>query len=156
MNINATLFGQMITFAIFVWFTMRYVWPPLDSVLQERKLKISEGLQAAERGHKELELSRQKATKELKEGREQATAFLEQAHKQAALILEEAKKLAIQERENILETGRAQLHQEFKRAKEELRTQVVTIAMQGAEKILQRAINDDDHKMLFEKICGGE
>lgn len=150
MDINLTLLGQMITFAIFVWFTMKFVWPVLEKMLKERQEKIAEGLYAAERGHKELELAQKEAIKELKEAREQATHTLEQARKQAILIVEQAKRDAQAEKEKILALGKAELEQEERQARAQLKNEVVNLSIFGAEKILKRAVNDIDQKTLLE------
>lgn len=150
MDINLTLLGQMITFAIFVWFTMRFVWPVLEKMMKERQTKIAEGLQAAERGHKELELAQKTAVKEMREARQQATHIIDQAHKQAANIIEEAKTDASSEKEKILNLGKAELEQEKRIAREKLREEVVQLAIISAEKILKRSINDADQKALLD------
>lgn len=149
MDINATLFGQMITFAIFVWFTMKFVWPPLEKMLKERETKIAEGLYAAERGHKELELSQKQAIKELREARQQATQTVEQAHKQAELIIEDAKREANQQRENILAFGKAELEQAKREAQEALRKEVVGLTILSTEKMLKRSLDENEQKALL-------
>lgn len=150
MDINATLLGQMITFAIFVWFTMRFVWPVLEKMLKERQTKIAEGLQAAERGHKELELAQKTSVKEIREARQQATHIIEQAHKQAEMIIEQAKTDANSEKDKILTLGKSELEQEKRIAREKLRGEVVQLAILSAEKILKRTINDVDQKALLD------
>jgi F-type H+-transporting ATPase subunit b len=151
-EINATLLGQMITFAIFIWFTMKYVWPPLEKMLKERQTKIAEGLYAAERGHHELELAKKVSVKEIREAREQAVYILEQAHKQAIVILEQAKSDAVQEKENILAFGQAELKQAATEAREQLKEEVVNLVILSTEKLLKRAINDEDQKALLEEL----
>lgn len=150
MDINATLFGQMITFALFVWFTMKFVWPVMEKTLKDRQEKIAEGLMAAERGHKELELAQKKATGEIREAREQALHILDQAHKQASLVLEEAKVLAMQERENILHAGRNEIDQETRKARSVLRGEVVKLVTVTTEKLLARTLTDQDQKNLLD------
>lgn len=150
MDINATLFGQMITFAIFIWFTMKYVWPPLEKMLKERQAKIAEGLYAAERGHKELALTQKECVKELREAREKATQVIDMAHKQADLIIEQAKSEAHHQRENILALGRAELEQSKRSAAEQLKKETIDLAILSAEKILKRAMNDADQQALLE------
>lgn len=150
MDINATLFGQMITFAVFVWFTMKYVWPPLQAMLKARKLKIAEGLTAAERGHKELEIAQKTAIKEIREGREQAQHILDMARKQAISIVEEAKHEANQEREKILNLGKAEIEHQTRMAEKALKSQVTALVIDSTEKLLRRAMNDDDQKILLD------
>ena len=106
MNINATLLGQAISFALFVWFCMKYVWPPLVNALAEREKKISDGLAAADRASKDLELAQKKAVEELKEAKAQAATLIEQANKRSAQIVDEAKETARQEGERLLPSFR--------------------------------------------------
>lgn len=140
----------MITFAIFVWFTMKFVWPALEKIMKERQAKIAEGLYAAERGHKELELAQKEAIKELREAREQATHTIEQARKQSALIVEQAKRDAEKEKEKILALGRSELEEEQHKVRVKLRQEVVNLAILAAEKILKRTVTDLDQKALLD------
>lgn len=150
MDINATLFGQMITFALFVWFTMKFIWPAMEKTLKDRQEKISQGLMAAERGHKELEISQKKATTEIRQAREQASEIIEQAHKQSLLLLEEAKTLAVEEREKILKAGRSEIEQEKRQARSELRGEVVNLVTITTEKLLARSLTQSDQKNLLD------
>lgn len=149
MNINATLLGQMITFGLFVWFTMKFVWPLLDNVLKERHQKIAEGLQAAEHGHTELALAKKVAVKEIREARARATEIVDKAHKQATRVLESAKKEAEQEREQILAAGHLEIEQQRRLARDQLRVDAVNHAVLLAEKLLGRAVNDVDQQNLL-------
>lgn len=149
MDINATLIGQMITFAIFVWFTMKYVWPVLEKILLERQQKIAEGLAAAERGHKELEISQKYAIQHIHEARAKAVDLIEQAKSQAAIIVEQAKAEATREREQIVLLGKEEVEQARQVVKEQLREEVVSIAIASAEKLLGRAITETDQKRLL-------
>ena len=99
MNFNATLIGQTITFIVFVWFCMKYIWPPLMSALEARKARIADGLAAAERGQKDLELAQQKVSSNLKEAKQQAQDIINQAHKRANEMVDEAKETAREEAE---------------------------------------------------------
>lgn len=150
MDINATLFGQMLTFAVLIWFTMKYVWPMLQEVLNERKKKIADGLYAAERGHKELELAQKNAMKTMREAREQAQQVVELARKQAYMIVEAAKLEANQEKEKILALGRSEIAQQIRAAEELLQGKVVDLVTVCTEKLLHRAVNDSDQKRLLE------
>jgi F-type H+-transporting ATPase subunit b len=141
MNLNLTLFGQMITFALFVWFTMKYVWPPIVQALDERQKKIADGLAAAERGHHDLELAQHKAVDILREARNHASEVLEQANKRADQILEDAKQTARTEGQRLVAAAQSEILREVETAKQELRKQVSVIAMQGAEQILKRNID---------------
>jgi F-type H+-transporting ATPase subunit b len=136
-NINATLLGQMIAFALFTWFCMKYVWPPMMAALTERQKKIAEGLDAASRAEHDLELAKQRVVEQLREGKDQAAAIIEQANRRGISIIEEAKEQARREVDRIKEGARAEIEQELMQAKEALRTQVAKLAVAGAERILQ-------------------
>jgi F-type H+-transporting ATPase subunit b len=150
-DINLTLIGQMITFAIFIWFTMKYVWPPLENMLKVRQERIADGLHAAERGHLELELAQKTAVKEMREAREIAAQIIDQAHKQAIIIIEQAKADANIEKQNILTAGQAELDQAQQKAREKLKAEVVNLTILSTEKLLHRTMNDDDQKRLLEE-----
>lgn len=154
MNLNATLFGQMITFAIFVWFTMKYVWPPITKALDERQKKVAEGLAAAERGVHELELAQQKATEYLREAKTQAAEILEQANKRAVLMIEEAKLQGREEGQRMVAMAKAEIAREVEGAKQALKSQVATLAMQGAERILAKNLDAAANQELIEKLIG--
>ena len=141
MNINATLFGELLAFIFFVWFCMKFVWPPIMGAIEERQKKIADGLAASERGEKDLELAQAKATEQLKEAKTQAAGIIEQAKKRGTQIVDEETQRAHQERENIIAQGHAEIEAERNRAKEDLRKQVAALAVAGAEKILERQID---------------
>jgi len=151
-NMNATLLGQAISFALFVWFCMKYVWPPLMSAIEERQKKIADGLQAAERASKDLDLAQANASDQLKEAKRTATEIIEQANKRKAQILDEAREEAQAERQNILTQAEAELEAERNRARDDLRKQVATLAVAGAEKILERTIDIDAQKDILDNI----
>lgn len=153
MNINLTLIGQTISFGFFVYFCMKFVWPLLLGVMEEREKKISDGLEAAEKADKDLELAKQKATQQLREAKEQAAELIEQANKRAAQIVEEAKEQARAEGERLLVAAQAELEQEANRAKEELRGKVAYLAIAGAEKILETSIDQNAHSELVNKLA---
>lgn len=153
MNINATIFGQMIAFAFFVWFCMKYVWPPLTAALAERQKKIADGLEAAERAEKDLELAQARATEQLKQAKVEASGIIEQANKRASQIVDEAKDQAREEGKRLIAGAQAEIEQEINRAKEHLRTQVASIAVAGAEKILEASIDESAHAELTEKLA---
>ncbi len=152
MNINATLLGQAISFALFVWFCMKYVWPVLLQAIEERQKKIADGLQAAERAAKDLDLAQANASDQLKEAKRTATEIIEQANKRKAQILDEAREEAQAERQKILTQAEAELEAERNRARDDLRKQVATLAVAGAEKILERSIDKDAHKDILDNI----
>jgi len=151
-NINATLLGQAIAFALFVWFCMKYVWPPLMKAIEDRQKVIADGLSAAERADKDLALAKANASDKLKEAKRSATEIIEQANKRKALIIEEAREEAEVERKNILAQAQAEIEAERVRARYELRTQVAALAVAGAEKILERSIDKDAHKDILDNI----
>lgn len=152
MNINLTLVGQMITFALFVWFTMRFVWPPITKALQERQKRIADGLAATEQSVRELELAQHKAAELLREAKTQAATIVEHAHKQAAHLIEESKDQARIEGERLLNFAQAEIDREVATAKQQLRAQVAAIAVAGAEKILARHIDVAANQDLIEKM----
>jgi len=152
-NINLTIIGQAIAFFIFVVFCMKYVWPPLTSALAERKKKIAEGLDAAERAERDLKLAQEKATDNLRESKEQAAAIIEQANKRANQIVDEAKEQAREEANRVKAAAEAEIEQEINQAKEALRAQVAALAIAGAEKILEASVDEKAHAQLVEKLA---
>ncbi len=152
MNINATLIGQAIAFTMFVVFCMKYVWPPIMQAIEERQKKIADGLAAADRAAKDLNLAQANASEQMKEAKRAATEIIEQANKRKAQILDQAREEAQIERENILSQGKAELEAERNRARDELRKQVATLAVIGAEKILERSIDASAQKDILDKI----
>ena len=141
MNINATLLGELIAFIFFVWFCMKYVWPPIIGAIEERQQKIADGLAASERGEKDLELAQAKATDQLKEAKAQAADIIEQAKKRGSTIVDEETQRGHSEREKIIAQGYSEVEAERNRTKEELRQRVASLAIAGAEKILEREID---------------
>jgi F-type H+-transporting ATPase subunit b len=152
MNINATLIGQAIAFLIFIGFCMKYVWPPIIEALDERKKKIADGLAAAERGKHEQELAEKRAKQVIHEAKEQANEIITQAQRRGNEIVDESKDNARTEGERILVSAQAEIKQEANRAKDELRSQVGSIAIAGAAKILSREIDDKAHTDLLEEL----
>jgi len=151
-NINATLFGQAITFAILIWFTMKFVWPPLMAAMAERAKTIADGLAAAERGKHDLELAEKRAAEILRLGKAKASEIIAVSEKRASEIVEEAKAQAKTEGDRILVAAKADIEQEVFRAKEQLRIQVSSIALAGAGKILGREIDAKAHNDLLDKL----
>lgn len=152
MNINATLLGQTIMFAMFVWFCMKFVWPPIIGALETRKKQIADGLAAAERGKHDLELAAKRSAEVLREAKEKAAEIIAQGDKRASEIVEEAKVQAKTEGDRIITAAKAEVDQEVFRAKEQLRTQVSAVALAGAGKILGREIDAQAHNDLLEKL----
>lgn len=152
MNINATLIGQAIAFLIFIWFCMKYVWPPIIQALDERKKKIADGLAAAERGKHEQELAEKRAQQVIHEAKEQANDIITQAQRRGNEIVDESKDNARIEGERILVSAQAEIKQEANRARDELRSQVGSVAIAGAAKILSREIDDKAHTDLLQEL----
>jgi F-type H+-transporting ATPase subunit b len=152
MNINATLIGESITFAIFVWFCMRFIWPPIVNALEGRRKQIADGLAAADRGKHELELAAKRASDTLHEAKLKSVEVIAQAEKRANEIVEEAKETARVEGDRQLAAARAEIEQEIFRAREQLREQVAQLVVAGAEKVLRREVNAKAHADLLEAV----
>jgi F-type H+-transporting ATPase subunit b len=152
MSINITLIGQMITFALLVWFVMEYVWPILFNALEERKKKIADGLAAAEKGHEEMFLAEQKAMGLLKTAKDQSSEIVNQAQKQASDIVAESKNTAKKEGDRLILAAKVQIEQEVQQSKETLRKEVAALAVVAAEQILTAEIDKTKHKEIVEKI----
>ena len=152
MNINATIIGQMIAFSIFIAFCMKYVWPPIMQALEERKKKIADGLAAAERGRHEQELAEKRAQQVIHEAKEQANEIVAQATKRGNQIVDESKDNARVEGERILSAAKAEIEQEANRARDELKSQVGSIALAGAGKIVGREIDEKAHTDLLDEL----
>ncbi len=153
MNINATIFGQVISFAFFAWFCMKFVWPALIGAMEERKVKIADGLEAADRAKRDLELAQGKAAEELKEAKQEAASIIDQANKRAGQIVEEAKDKAREEGDRLKTSAQAEIDQEVNRAREELRGKVANLALVGAERILERNIDEATNRGLIDSLA---
>lgn len=153
MNINLTLFGQMIAFVGFVLFCMKYVWPPILAAMAEREKKIADGLAAADRASHALELAQEKAVERLKEAKHEAAGIIDAANKRSAQLVDEAKQAAIAEAERVKLAAQAEIEQESNRAREQLRGQVAALALAGAEKVLGAAIDQQAHADLVDKLA---
>ncbi|MCW5620495.1 MAG: F0F1 ATP synthase subunit B [Burkholderiales bacterium] len=153
MNINATLIGQAIQFAILIWFTYKFIWPPLLRAIDQRRKQIADGLAAAERGKRDLELSAKRADDLVVEAKQRAQEIITQAEKRAAQIEDEAKISAKAEGDRILAAAKAEVDQEVLRAKEALRNQVANLAVSGAEKILRREVDAKAHSDLLNAVA---
>lgn len=153
MNFNATLIGQMITFSLLVIFTMKYVWPPIMQAMHDRQKRIAEGLASAERGAHEQKLAKAKSAQMLKEAKQQAAEVIAHAQKRANEIVEQAKLDAREEGERQLAAAQAEIEQEMNRARQQLRGQVVNIAVAGAGKVLKREIDPQAHAQLLDDLA---
>jgi F-type H+-transporting ATPase subunit b len=153
MNPNITLLGQMISFAILIWFTVKFIWPPLTKAIEERQRKIAEGLAAADNAQKNLAQAQDKVNEELKLARTKANEIIEQAHQRYNQILDQAKNDAIAEASRQKAVAEAEIVAATNRAKEDLRKQVSTLAVTGAEKLLRREIDANAHKALLDELA---
>lgn len=152
MNFNATLIGQMITFTLLVIFTMKYVWPPIMQAMQDRQKRIAEGLASAERGVREQELAKAKSAQKLKEAKQQAAEIIAQAQKRANEIVEQSKLEARDEGARQLAAAQAEIEHEMNRAREQMRNQIVDIAVAGAEKVLQSQVDEKAHAKMLDDL----
>jgi len=152
-NINATLIGQSVAFLIFVVFCMKYVWPPVITALHERQKKIADGLDAANRAARDLELAQEKAGQQLREAKAQAAEIIEQSKKRAAQLVDEAREQARVEADRVKAQALAEIEQELNSVKDALRAQVGALAVGGAEKILGATIDQNAHAELVNKLA---
>jgi F-type H+-transporting ATPase subunit b len=152
MNINLTLLSQAAAFGIFIWFTAKFIWPPLLRAIETRQKQIADGLAAAERGRQDLEQASKRAADVLREARGQAQELLAQADRRASQLVEEAKAQAKVEGDRIIAGAKAEIDREVFRAKEQLRAQVAALAVQGAEKILRREVDAKAHAELLTSL----
>ena len=153
MTINFTLIAQAIAFAVLIWFTVKFVWPPLLSAIETRQKEIADGLAAASEGRSALEVSAKKSEKTLNEAKQKASEIIGQAEKRGSQIVEDAKGVAKAEGDRIIAGAKAEIEQEINRAKEGLRSQVSSLAVAGAEKILRKEINASAHSDMLAKLA---
>lgn len=153
MNPNITLLGQMISFAILIWFSVKFIWPPLIKAIEERQQKIAEGLAAADNAQKNLAQADAKVADELKAARAKANEIIEQAHQRANALIDAAKADAIAEGARQKALAEAEIEAAANRAKEDLRKQVSLLAVTGAERLLKREINANDQKALIDELA---
>ena len=152
MTINATLIAQMIVFLILIWVTMKFIWPPLMTAMDERAKRISEGLSAAEKARKDLADADARVADEIKKARVEATSIIDKAHQQANQIVDKAKADALLEAARVKATAQTEIDGMVGKARETLRGQVATLAVQGASKIIGKEINADAHKALLDQL----
>jgi F-type H+-transporting ATPase subunit b len=152
-NINATLIGQSVAFLIFVLFCMKFVWPPVIAALHERQKKIADGLDAAARAARDLELAQDKAGQQLREAKAQAAEIIEQAKKRGNQIVEEAVEKARIDADRVKVQAQAEIEQELNSVKDALRAQLGALAVGGAEKILGATIDQKAHAELVNKLA---
>jgi F-type H+-transporting ATPase subunit b len=152
-DFNLTFIGQTIAMLVFVWFCMKYIWPPIMTAIEERQTEIADGLAAAERGQQSLDKAKAEADEVVDDARKQATSILDQAHARANEIVADGKADGVKERERQLAAATAEVEQETNRAREELRGQVSAIAVASAEKILRREIDSNAHEDILGKLA---
>ena len=153
MNINFTLFAQALVFALFIWITIRFIWPFMLAAIEERQKKIADGLAAADKGARSLEEAQVRIQTMVEEARDQGRQILDQVQTRANGMIEEARVTADQERERIIQSAKADVDQQINKARDELRGQVAAIAVAGAEKILGREIDPRAHQDLLNKLA---
>ena len=153
MNINATLIGQSITFIVFVWFCLKFIWPHVMKAMEDRKTTIAEGLAAGERGRHEQELAEQKAVEVIREAKDQAKEILAQAHKRGDDIVDEAKGDGRAEGERMLRAAEAEIEQQANQTREKLRDDVVKLSIQGAEQVLGREVDEKAHTEQLDRLA---
>jgi F-type H+-transporting ATPase subunit b len=152
MNLNLTLVAQAVTFTVFIWLTVRYVWPLMLVKIELRQKTIADGLAAAEQGRRSLETSTRQAEDAVHQARARATEILAQAEKRAAQLVDEARNTAKEEGNREKAAAKAEIAQEVSRAREQLRDNVAALAVAGAEKILRREVDAKAHSDLLESI----
>lgn len=152
MNINLTLFAQALTFAAFIWFTVKFVWPYMLRAIEARQKTIADGLAAGEQGRKSLEVSKKQADEAIAEARGRAAEIISQTEKRASQMVDEAKNAAREETGREKAAAKADIQQEVSRAREQLRDQVAMLAVAGAEKILRREVDAKAHADLLDGI----
>ncbi|MGA8279110.1 MAG: F0F1 ATP synthase subunit B [Rhodanobacteraceae bacterium] len=153
MSLNATLIAQMITFGILIWVTMKFIWPPLAAAMNERSKRIADGLNAAERARKELADADARVAEEIKQARADAASILDRAHQQASQLVEKARQDAIAEGDRQKAIARADIDNLANSVREQLRGQLGTLAVAGAEKILKREIDANEHRALIDQLA---
>ena len=153
MNFNATMIGQSITFIVFVWFCLKFIWPHIMKAMEDRKTTIAEGLAAGERGRHEQELAEQKAVEVIREAKDQAKEILAQAHKRGDDIVDEAKGDGRAEGERMLRAAEAEIEQQANQTREKLRDDVVKLSIQGAEQVLGREVDEKAHTEQLDRLA---
>ncbi|MCR5536488.1 MAG: F0F1 ATP synthase subunit B [Succinivibrio sp.] len=154
MEINATFVGQAVAFLIFAYICMKYVWPPLLNALEKRQKEIADGLSAAEKAKKNLELATAGAKETLQKAKTEAQQIIEEANKQRAAIIDKATVEANEEKQKILERAKVEIEAERNKAREELRSEVISLAVAGAEKILNEKADINSDKAALKQVLG--
>lgn len=153
MDINATLLGQMITFGLFVWFTMRFVWPPVQTALEKRQETIAAGLAAAERGQHDLTLAQNKAKDTLRNARVEAERILDQSRQEAEALMGEAREAAKRDADRLLERASEEIKQLEGQLRKNLRADIADLVVMGAERILDAQVDPEQHRALLNQVA---
>lgn len=153
MDFNATLIGEMLSFAILIWFCVHFIWPHINKAIEDRQIKIAEGLNAAERAHAELKDADHKVAAEIKVARQQASEIIDRAQQQANQIIDKARAEAVTEINRLKSSAQDDIASMAQRARDQLRQQVGALAVQGASKIVQREIDPSTHKALLDQLA---
>ena len=153
MDINATIIGQVLGFLVLVWFTWKFIWPPLLGAIEDRQRKIADGLAAAERGQKSLEDAKSSANESIREGREKAMQVIDQAHKRSNELIDDAKHTAVAEGDRLVAAARSEIVTESARARDGLRREVAALALAGTERLLGREVDARAHAELLEQLA---
>jgi F-type H+-transporting ATPase subunit b len=151
-DINLTLLGQMLTFIVFVWFTMKFVWPPIMKIMEERRKQIADGLAAAEQGHRDLELAQHQKTETLQEAQAKAAAIIESAERRGNKMIEDAKSTARDEAAKMLENAKIAAENEMRAARENLRKEFSVLIVAGAEKLAAKSIDTASNQKLIDDL----
>jgi F-type H+-transporting ATPase subunit b len=151
-NINASLFLQAVVFAILVWFTMKYVWPPIETALDQRAQKIAEGLAAADKAKSDLSTANKRVEEEMAKSRNETASRLADAERRGQVIVAEAKVRAVEEANKIIAAAKAEAEQQTVKARDVLRDQVAALAVKGAEQILRKEVNAGVHAELLGRL----
>jgi F-type H+-transporting ATPase subunit b len=151
-NLNITLILQSIAMMIFVWFCMKFLWPPLLRAMDERRARIAEGLAASDRAEKELEAAERKAGEQIREARDRAHEIVDQANQRRGQVLEQARDEALAEKDKQVAAAEAEISQAANQAREELRDVVARLAVLGAERIIEKEIDADRHRELLDRL----
>ena len=152
MNLNATLFGEILIFCVFIWFVMKFIWPPLIKVMEERKQTIADGLAAAEKGNRDAELAQVKAKETINEAKTKAAKILEKAEQRAHAVVEASQGKAREEGERLIGMAQTDIQQQMVAARESLIQEVTGLAMQGASKILNAEVNEKTSARLVDEM----
>ena len=152
MNVTATLIGQLIVFSILIWFIKAVLWEPVINTLEDRKKRIADGLAASEKGMKDQELAAENAKQAIKEAKQEAAEIIAQAKARDTQMIEEAKNKAVEEADRVIAGAQAEIDQEVNRAKDSLRTQVSSLAVAGASKILGKEVDAKAHEAALKEL----